>query len=280
MIEACQEIADFDRAARWTAALTTWCAEQPGLVPFTGQCAVHRGQIMRAQGAFGEALIEFDLAVHRYLAEQAPGPAGLAMAERGDVLRIRGDLTEAQATYERAVEFGHEPQPGLVLLWLSHGRTEAAAAAIRRLLGEADDSVRRSQLLPAAVEVLLAAGRARSRHADQPRIPQRLTAREVEVLRYVAAERPTPRSPLSSSSAKDRRPSPEQHLHQARGHLPNGGGRIRLPTPHHLTRANSAASATSARSRTWTRGSRTAWSASRWCASVPIRSAIRRCSSR
>ena len=36
MIEACQEIADFDRAARWTAALTTWCAEQPGLV------AVHR----------------------------------------------------------------------------------------------------------------------------------------------------------------------------------------------------------------------------------------------
>ena len=37
MIEACQEIADFDRAARWTAALTTWCAEQPGLVPFTGQ---------------------------------------------------------------------------------------------------------------------------------------------------------------------------------------------------------------------------------------------------
>src|SRR5258705_6437092 len=51
MIEACQEIADFDRAARWTSVLTTWCDEQPGLVPFTGQCAVHRGQIMRAHGA-------------------------------------------------------------------------------------------------------------------------------------------------------------------------------------------------------------------------------------
>jgi ATP/maltotriose-dependent transcriptional regulator MalT len=158
MIEACQEIADFDRAARWTAALTTWCAEQPGLVPFTGQCAVHRGQIMRAQGAFDEALTEFDLAVQRYLAEQTPGPAGLAMAERGDVLRIRGDLTGAQAAYERAVAFGHEPQPGLALLWLAQGRTEAAAAAIRRLLGEAADPVHRSQLLPAAVEVLLATG--------------------------------------------------------------------------------------------------------------------------
>jgi ATP/maltotriose-dependent transcriptional regulator MalT len=158
MIEACQEIADFDRAARWTAALTTWCAEQPGLVPFTGQCAVHRGQIMRAQGAFDEALTEFDLAVQRYLAEQTPGPAGLAMAERGDVLRIRGDLTGAQAAYERAVAFGHEPQPGLALLWLAQGRTEAAAAAIRRLLGEAADPVHRSQLLPTAVEVLLATG--------------------------------------------------------------------------------------------------------------------------
>ena len=156
MIEACQEIADFDRAARWTAALTIWCADQPGLVPFTGQCAVHRGQIMRAQGAFGEALIEFDLAVQRYLAAQTPRAAGLAMAERGDVLRILGDLTGAQQAYEQAVAFGHEPHPGLALLWLTQGRAEAAAAAIGRLLGETGDPVHRSQLLPPAVEVLLA----------------------------------------------------------------------------------------------------------------------------
>ena len=158
MIQGCQEIADFDRAARWTAALTTWCAEQPGLVPFTGQCAVHRGQIMRAQGAFGEALIEFDLALQRYLAAQTPRAAGLAMAERGDVLRIRGDLTGAQKAYEQAAAFGHEPQPGLALLWLAQGRAEAAAAAIGRLLGETGDPVHRSQLLPPAVEVLLAIG--------------------------------------------------------------------------------------------------------------------------
>ena len=159
MIEACQEIADFDRAARWTAALTTWCAGQPGLVPFTGQCAVHRGQIMRAHGAFDEALTEFDLAVQRYLAAQTPHAVGLAMAERGDVLRIRGDLTGAQAAYEQAAAFGHEPQPGLALLWLAQGHAEAARAAIGRLLGETADPVHRSQLLPAAVEVLLATDR-------------------------------------------------------------------------------------------------------------------------
>ena len=161
MIEGCQEVADFDRAARWTSALTTWCDEQPGLVPFTGQCAVHRGQIMRALGAFDEALVEFDLALRRYGDAGDLGPAGLAVAERGDVLRIRGDLTGATAAYESAVGFGHEPQPGLALLWLAQGRVAAAVAAVRRLLGETIGPVHRSRLLPAAVEILLVGN-----HAD------------------------------------------------------------------------------------------------------------------
>src|SRR5680860_545550 len=41
-IEACQEVSDFGRAGEWTHALNTWCDAQPGLVAFTGQCAVHR----------------------------------------------------------------------------------------------------------------------------------------------------------------------------------------------------------------------------------------------
>ena len=158
MIEGCQEIADFDRAARWTSVLTTWCDDQPGLVPFTGQCAVHRGQIMRAQGAYDEALTEFDLAVKRYRQADQTDAAGLAMAERGDVLRIRGDLAGASAAYDQAVAFGYEPQPGMALLWLQQGRNTAAVAAVDRLLGEAADPVHRSRLLPAAVEVLLAGG--------------------------------------------------------------------------------------------------------------------------
>jgi len=156
MIEACQEIADFDRAARWTSVLTAWCDGQPGLVPFTGQCAVHRGQIMRANGAFDEALTEFDLAVRRYREANAMDAAGLAMAERGDVLRLRGDLAGAASAYEAAVGFGYEPQPGLALLWLAQGRTEAAVASVGRLLGEIGGPVHRSRLIPAAVEVLLA----------------------------------------------------------------------------------------------------------------------------
>jgi DNA-binding CsgD family transcriptional regulator/tetratricopeptide (TPR) repeat protein len=158
MIEGCQEISDFARAAEWTHALTTWCEVQPGLVPFTAQCAVHRGQIMRAHGAYDEALDEFDRAVKRYLDAGTTTPAGLAMSERGDVLRIRGQLDAAAAAYEEAIGYGYEPQPGLALLWLAQDRLDAARAAARRLLGEPQDQVRRSQLLPAAIDILLATG--------------------------------------------------------------------------------------------------------------------------
>ena len=53
---------------------------------------------------------------------------------------------------------GHEPQPGLALLWLAVGRMDAALGAARRLLAEVGDPVGRSRLLPAAVEILLASG--------------------------------------------------------------------------------------------------------------------------
>ncbi|OFB41934.1 helix-turn-helix transcriptional regulator [Mycolicibacterium sp. (ex Dasyatis americana)] len=156
MIEGCQEVSDFGRAAEWTAALTTWCDDQPGLVPFTGQCAVHRGQIMRLCGAFDEALEEFADAVQRYVAAGTGPAAGLALAERGDVLRIRGRFDAAEAAYAEALQHGHEPHPGLALVWLARGRVAAAVAAIKRLLAEPRDPVHRSQLLPEAVEILLA----------------------------------------------------------------------------------------------------------------------------
>ncbi|WP_433021299.1 LuxR C-terminal-related transcriptional regulator [Kribbella sp. CA-294648] len=156
MIEACQEVADFARASAWTSALTRWCDTQPDLVPFTGQCAVHRGQILRLRGAFSEALEEFELACRRYAESGSQGAAGLALSECGDVHRIRGNLALAEACYEQASGFGHEPQPGLALLWLARGRGPAALAAIRRLLTETGDPVHRSRLLPGAIEIFVA----------------------------------------------------------------------------------------------------------------------------
>jgi DNA-binding CsgD family transcriptional regulator len=156
MIEGCQEVLDFARASAWTVALTRWCDTQPDLVPFTGQCAVHRGQILRLHAAYPEALAEFEDACRRYAASGSDTAAGLALSERGDVLRIRGDFAVAEASYERAAEYGYEAQPGRALLMVARGRTAGAVAVVRRLLTETAGPVHRSRLLAGAVEVLLA----------------------------------------------------------------------------------------------------------------------------
>ena len=67
---------------------------------------------MRLRGAYDEALAEFALAQRRYQAEGTSTPAGMALTEQGDVLRIRGKLDEAESAYRQAAELGHEPQPG------------------------------------------------------------------------------------------------------------------------------------------------------------------------
>jgi DNA-binding CsgD family transcriptional regulator len=158
LIEACQEISDFGRVAQWTTALTTWCGTQAGLVPFTGQCALHRGQVMRVRGAFTEAIAELDLAVARYLSLGTPAAAGLAREEKGGLLRILGEYDAAEDAFREAVGFGHDPQPTQALLSLARGRTDAAAAAVRRVLAEPRDPIHRSQLLRDAIDVLVAAG--------------------------------------------------------------------------------------------------------------------------
>ncbi len=160
MIEGCQEVSDFSRAAEWTMALSSWCEAQPDLVSFTGQCAVHRGQIMRLRGAYVEALDEFSQATQRYLAEGTPEPAGLAMLERANVLRIQGEYALAEEAYAEAVDTGQDTQPDLALLWVARGRDAAALGAIRRVLAEPRPPVQRMRIAPAAVEVLLAVGEA------------------------------------------------------------------------------------------------------------------------
>jgi DNA-binding CsgD family transcriptional regulator len=155
-IEGCQQIADFGRVAEWTSALHRWCSALPALVTFTGQCSVHRGQVMRQRGAWTEAIEEFERAVERYQLANSLPAAGLAECERGDLLRLLGEYAAADAAYQHSAELGYDPQPGLAALWLATGHADAALGAVRRLLGERTGTVERCALLPAAVDVLLA----------------------------------------------------------------------------------------------------------------------------
>jgi DNA-binding NarL/FixJ family response regulator len=158
VIEACQEVWDLRRAREWTAALSHWCTAQPDLVPYRGQCMVYRAEIMRLRGEWTDAADETRRACERLGRPLGQIGAGLAFYHRGELYRLRGEFAKAEEAYRQASRRGHEPQPGLALLRLAQGQVTAAAAAIRRAVAEAQDRVTRFNLLAAHVEIALAEG--------------------------------------------------------------------------------------------------------------------------
>jgi DNA-binding CsgD family transcriptional regulator len=157
VIALCQAVFDLRRAREWTEALTSWCDSQAGLVPFRGNCLVHRCEIFQLQGAWTDALDSARRACE-WLAGPPPWDAlGSAYYQLAEIQRLQGELAEAKESYRQASLAGRDPEPGMSLLRLAQGRIDLALPAIRRALDEAEDPIARSRLLPACVEVLLAA---------------------------------------------------------------------------------------------------------------------------
>jgi DNA-binding CsgD family transcriptional regulator/predicted negative regulator of RcsB-dependent stress response len=158
VLSACSDVFDIARAREWTQALTRWCDTEPDMVPYRGECLVHRAEIISLQGIWPDALNEALLACER-LSEPSGQPAfAAALYQVAELHRLRGEFDKAEAAYRRTADAGKPPYPGLALLRLAQGRRDDAGAAISRVLHEVRNRRTRSRVLSAAVEIMLACG--------------------------------------------------------------------------------------------------------------------------
>jgi ATP/maltotriose-dependent transcriptional regulator MalT len=157
LISACDELGDVARAAEWTAATVTWTQQHP-LAVFPGLCRVHRAHILGWRGAWDEAEVEAHRACEE-LETMNVGNAAAGWAEIGDIRRRLGDLDGAEEAFRRGEELCGRPHAAVALLRLAQGRVAAAHAAITRALdGETWNRLARAKMLPARVQISIAAG--------------------------------------------------------------------------------------------------------------------------
>ncbi|RWF28580.1 helix-turn-helix transcriptional regulator [Mesorhizobium sp.] len=158
LIAACRQVYALDRSREWTEALSNWCGTQPQLVQFNGVCLLHRAEIMELNGAWQDAIAEARRATTSLAHTTASEAAAGAAYQEAEIHRLRGEFAAAEDLYRTASRLGLEPQPGMALLRLAQGRAEQAAATLRRVLATTKAPLGRARLLPALVEIMIAAG--------------------------------------------------------------------------------------------------------------------------
>lgn len=188
LVCALQGLAQYDMAEEWTAAMERW-RRSNAIGSVHGRCRVHRAQILRLRGSYGEAEKEALLACEElrpYLRRELGWP----LNELGRIRMLKGDLAGAEEAFLAAREAGWDPEPGLALVRLAHGDVEQAAASIRDALEHPssvpskelppNNGLRRAPLLAAQVEIEVAAGRldrARSAADELDRVAARFESK-------------------------------------------------------------------------------------------------------
>src|SRR5713226_3711718 len=156
-IMTCEGLADYRRAGEWTEAAKRWC-ERQAIAGFPGMCRVYRAEIIRLRGAWTEAEREARHACEE-LREFNVGYSAAALYEIGEIRLRMGDFAAAEEVFRQAHDLGREPQPGLAMLRLAQGKPDTALTLINSaLVDETRDRLHRVKLLPALVDIAIAAG--------------------------------------------------------------------------------------------------------------------------
>jgi DNA-binding CsgD family transcriptional regulator/tetratricopeptide (TPR) repeat protein len=156
VLDVAHESFDLRRAQRWTSAFEEWCRPQPDLVAYSGQCHAYRAQLLLLHGDWAGASAAATLAEERLRAGDFTAPY-VANYQLAELHRLRWEHRAADEHYRRAGASGWDSQPGLALLRIAQGSFVDAQAMLHHASAGADDGTRR-RLLPALVEVELAAG--------------------------------------------------------------------------------------------------------------------------
>ena len=133
LVCAMQGLAQYERAAEWTAAMDTWRRRGDLFGSMNGRCRVHRAELLRLRGDCAEAEEE----ALQACAELRPWMRrefGWPLTELGTIRLRRGDVEGAEEAFRAAHAGGWDPEPGRALLRLAQGDVETAAALIRQAL--------------------------------------------------------------------------------------------------------------------------------------------------
>jgi DNA-binding winged helix-turn-helix (wHTH) protein/Tfp pilus assembly protein PilF len=132
VIWSCRNRGDWERAAQWTDQFTRWCKTSP-LHNFPGTCRLHRAEVLSVRGELEEAEQEAK-AMCISLSTRAPWAEGDAYQVLGNIYLLRGDLDQAETSFQRAHQLGWDPQPGYALLQVARGATDAALQTLQTSL--------------------------------------------------------------------------------------------------------------------------------------------------
>ena len=159
-ISTCRDLQEVRRAGEWTARFEHWCERTslPGRLasrlsrsPCRG--APVEGSVGRGGDGGGGCVRGLSRIQHARRGRTGERRARRPPASSG---RPGGRL----GGFRRAVEAGREPQPGLALLRMAEGKPNVGLAELTRVLADVpDDRVERARLLPAFVELAVAAER-------------------------------------------------------------------------------------------------------------------------
>ncbi|HET8569523.1 MAG TPA: adenylate/guanylate cyclase domain-containing protein [Candidatus Limnocylindria bacterium] len=156
-ISACRDLGDMRKAGEWTEAAKRWC-DRESITGFPGVCKIRQAEIMALRGALARAEQEARAACDELRRWGIRSSISEGLYEIGEIRFRMGDLPGAEDAFRQVHEMGSSPEPGLSLIRLAEGKAAPAHAAVRRALAEQRGKPARARLLPAQVEVAIAAG--------------------------------------------------------------------------------------------------------------------------